>query len=294
MALSSTQYRMVALDLDGTLLGPDHQVSSASVKYLRYLHDKGFIISIATGRSALAISAVIRSLDLQYPTCSSKGFPIVCVNGAKGIEVVEDRKIDQDEKQKRLDERYAMTELFHSPVPNDLATKTLKLAKKLGCVVNYYIDHDIYAQPTSDEHYTATKRYSQLTGIKFTYCSDDYEEAMKRGLSSKLLILCKQENIDEIFNQVSNELSNDAMVIRGSPPFFVEILRNDVCKGKGLEKMCEKLGVGLDECISFGDGENDLEFLQVAGLGIAMKNGRDSVKSIANKVTEFTNAEVIP
>lgn len=241
----------------------------------------------------MATTAVIRSLDLEYPSSSSNGFPLVCVNGSKGVKVIKNKDSKGARPQNHLpvDESYTMTQLFHDPVPKDLTLKTLALARKMNCVVNYYIDHDIYAQPITDSHYKATKGYSVLTGVTYSYCTDAYEEAMKRGLPSKLLILCEEKDIDLTYNQVCDELGDNATVIRGSPPFFVEILQKDICKGKGLEKMCAKLGVGLDQCISFGDGDNDIEFLQAAGLGIAMKNGRDSVKAIADKVTEWSNVE---
>ena len=55
--------------------------------------------------------------------------------------------------------------------------------------------------------------------------------------------------------------------------------------------MCDWLGVGCDEVVAFGDGDNDIEFLQAAGLGLAMKNARDVLKEVAAGVTERTNDE---
>jgi hydroxymethylpyrimidine pyrophosphatase-like HAD family hydrolase len=53
--------------------------------------------------------------------------------------------------------------------------------------------------------------------------------------------------------------------------------------------MCAKLGIPLEQCVAIGDGSNDLEFLQMAGKGIAMKNGKDAVKKAADEVMEWTN-----
>jgi len=290
---ADAKYRMVALDLDGTLLGPSHEISDASVSHLRKLHDKGFIISIATGRSPAATAEVIRRLNLKFPSPHSEGFPVVTTNGAKGIHVSHADLMHQEkgDSNPMLDGRMVITELFHTPVPLDLTQKTLKLAKSMGCVTNYYIDHDIYAQVEVDWHLDATRKYSNLTGVEFTYCTDDYEAAMKRGLSSKLLVLCEPHTIDEIYEKIEATLGHEAKVIRGSPPFFVEILNKEVCKGTGLEMLCEKLGVGLDECISFGDGDNDIEFIEKSGLGIAMRNARDNVKAVADEITEHTNGD---
>jgi hydroxymethylpyrimidine pyrophosphatase-like HAD family hydrolase len=253
---STTKYRMVAFDLDGTLLAPNHKISDYAVQYLRSLHARGFIVSIATGRSPAAIAEVIRRLNFEFPKPHSKSFPVVSTNGAKGLHVSHE-VFDDEGGQKELtwetnpmvDGRMNITELFHQPVPLDLARKTLNLAKSLGCVTNYYIDHEIYAQIIEDWNLEATEKYSRLTGVKFTYCEDDYEEAMDRGLPSKLLVLCEPDAIDTIHQKIEAALGHEAKVIRGSPPFFVEILNKEVCKGNGLELLCKKLRVGLDECM---------------------------------------------
>ena len=270
---TTKKFRMVAFDLDGTLLGPTHQISDDAVQYLRSLHERGFIVSIATGRSPAAIAEVIRQLNFDFPKPHSKSFPVVSTNGAKGLHVSHGSFLEDLEEERQLmsksksksngeqplelkwennpmvDGRMQITEMFHQPVPKDLAHKTLKLAMGMGCPVNYYIGHDIYAQLFEDWNLEATQKYSNLTGVKFTYCKDEYREAMGRGLPSKLLVLCKPEDIDTTYQKIDEALGHELKIIRGSPPFFIEILNKDVCKGNGLELLCQKLGVGLHECM---------------------------------------------
>jgi Cof subfamily protein (haloacid dehalogenase superfamily) len=288
------KFKMVALDLDGTLLNSKHQLSGNTIAYLRDLHEKGLIVCIATGRSAFACGQVIQDLDLKYPNAHTKGFPLVCFNGAKGLSVEKGDvvgAIANPSSNPMIDGRLTTCKIFHNHVNQELTVKTLEFAKSIGCVVNYYIDHDIYAQPTLDWHHDATQKYIDLTGVTYSFCDDDYKQAMSIGLPSKLLILCGEENVDDVHQKTAEHLQDEATVIRGSPPFFVEILRNDVCKGDGLERMCDSLGVSLDEVISFGDGFNDIEFIQNSGLGYAMKNAADAVKAIADDVTEHCNNE---
>ena len=316
------KYRMVALDLDGTLLNNNHEISEASVSYLRNLHQRGLIISIATGRAPIATAEVIRRLDLHFTdtgsACTSnsstqlsrehshsnssysEGFPAVTTNGARGIQVSINRDITTNTNthantNPMLDGRMSITHLFHRPLSKDLAQKVLRLSKCLGCVTNYYVDHDIYAQiddTTPDWHLIATKKYTTLTGCHFIYCKDEYSEALERGEPAKMLILCQPDDIDSTYQQVEEALGNEAQVIRGSPPWFVEVLNIEVNKGAGVQLMCEKLGVSMEECIAFGDGHNDLEAIQQAGLGVAMKNAHEHVKSVADEITEYTNSEV--
>lgn len=271
---------MVAIDLDGTLLNTDHQISQSSVEYLRHLHSKGFIVAIATGRTRSSTEEVIQALNL--PT-GEKGFPLVCLNGACGLKIYDYQEEYKDQADKVL---------FHNCVPMEVAKKTIELAKnEMGLVTNYYLGLEIYANPTCDKHIKSTEKYMMLTGTKIHYITDNYADVLKRGLPSKMLVFCDPEEIDETYKTVLDSMHEEAHVIKGSPPWFVEILKKDICKGNGLIKLCQSLGVLLEETIAFGDGSNDIEFLQLAGKGIAMKNARSDVKAVANEVTEFTNAE---
>lgn len=287
---------MVALDLDGTLLGPDHTVSDATKHYLRSLHEKGFIVSIATGRSPGSTFDVIESLGFN-----SGFFPLVCLNGARGMEIKSSGVNNSVQKllpvaggsigNPAVEDNLRYVEIFHEPVPRDVTLKSLRLAKELGLATNYYIGHEIHAQRNEESHHELTQRYTELTGTQVIHCNDDYEAVLAKSLPSKMVVLCETSKLDSVCSRLNTELEGEAHVIRGSPPWFVEILNKDVNKGRGLELMCKRLGVRLEETIAFGDGDNDREFLHMAGRGLAMQNARDAVKARADGVTKWTNAE---
>ena len=73
--------------------------------------------------------------------------------------------------------------------------------------------------------------------------------------------------------------------------WFLEILHPDVNKGRGLRAMCQKLEIPMDDVIAMGDGTNDIEFLQMSGLGIAMNNAHESLRKVASYTMEWTNDE---
>lgn len=215
-------------------------------------------------------------------------------------------------------------ELFHTPLSPSLTLKTLALANRLGCVTNYYQNHHIYAVARTERHFELTRRYGILTGSLelYRYLNEKYNDAggkddddvynadnsygyqlaVEKGPPSKLLILCDTEQLDEITNLVRTELNGEASetktsepianVIRGTPPFFVEILDPEVHKGHGLKQLCNSLSIPMEEVIAFGDGDNDKEFLEMSGWGVAMKNARNIVKEIADEVGEWSNDEV--
>jgi 5-amino-6-(5-phospho-D-ribitylamino)uracil phosphatase len=280
----STPYRLVALDLDGTLLQSNHQISDSTVAYLRELDQKGFTVALATGRPLSTVYEYIAKLNFPHP------LPVVSSNGAQGwlVNVSSNEKNGFDEKL-----------IFTRPVPEKVAQKVISLAKEKGFVSQYYVENDIYADPREPHHFELTEKYMNLTGCKTIYVNDDFEKAQNRGLTTKQLVLCPCEEQDEMISIFEKELTasdylidgKPATIVRGSYGWFLEVLHPDVCKGSGLLHMCQYLKIPLEKTIAFGDGDNDIEFLQYSGKGIVMKNGRDVCKRIADEVIDFTNDE---
>lgn len=307
--VSSTSFRMVALDLDGTLLHSNHQMSDNTRDYLRYLDEKGIIIVIATGRAAPTVYEHIERLNLPHP------IPVVCSNGSRGLQCsVMDHSDELSSSTSTSTRTSAATsslsslsihsqELFSVPVPDGVARRTMELATELGCVTQYYVGEYIFANPWLPHHYELTALYKDLTGSQTIYVHDNFEAAWNLGLPSKQLVLCRcdeQDAIMEAFQTALNPNSDSssiadgkssATIVRGSLGWFLEVLHPDVCKGLGLKRMCEHLNVPLRDVVAFGDGDNDIEFIQLAGKGIVMKNGRDVCKEVADEVISYTNDE---
>ena len=104
--------------------------------------------------------------------------------------------------------------------------------------------------------------------------------------ASKILIL--DEPCDNLYAEsLKTFSSNEYSLIKGSPhAFFVEYLPVNVNKGSGLVDLCISLNIPINEVIAFGDGDNDVEFLDVAGIGVAVGNAREVAKAVANVVLE--------
>jgi len=277
------KYRMVALDLDGTLLNSEHTLSECTKAYLRYLDKQGITIIIATGRAICTVYDTI--LDLKLP----QAIPVVCSNGAEGLLCslsADGTSIDSER-------------LFYTPVPEVVAKRTLSLSKELGFVTQYYVGDNVYADPQTSEHFELTNLYKELTGSQTKFVSDDFQKAQELGLPSKQLVLCPDAEQDRLIDVFTKEFSSEhyrigsqqPTIVRGHLGWFMEVLHPDVNKGDGLKNMCSHLNIPLAECIAFGDGDNDLEFLQMAGKGIAMKNARDVIKAIADEVIDLSNDE---
>ena len=175
-------------------------------------------------------------------------------------------------------------ELFSTPVPADAVAAVLALAEDHGLLVQYYVGDAIHVACRSEEHTALTRRYAELTGVAAHVHVGSYDEAIASGPPPKLLVMgdAADENLALLQAALPPGL---AKLIRGTPPWFVEVLHPDVQKGAGLRRMCAALRVPLDRVVAFGDGDNDVEFLQAAGVGYAMLNGRPTAKAVADRVS---------
>lgn len=264
------KYRFIALDLDGTTLNSQHEMSSLTIKTLQSLNRRGLQICIATGRSTPSVLAKLKMLQLERPV------PVVCFNGACG------RRVSSD---------LSVTKLFDSGLDMASARMLLAIAEELNIVAQYYLAQtgEIYACPKNEEHHSLLRQYASLTGKSAIISS--YEEVLAIAPPAKILFMTN--HADELIAQMKERLPRDQFhLIRGSPdPFFVEFLASGTNKGTGLVKLCSQLNVPLDEVVAFGDGENDAEFLQYAGLGLAVRNAKALAKQSANEVLPWSNDE---
>ena len=277
-------FHMVALDLDGTLLASNHTLTDETVRYLRDLDASGFHVVIATGRSATSVYAHVHRLGISP-------IHVVCSNGGRGLvcHIIPPSDSGSDAQS---DATLTVDELFSTPVPKDVALRTIALAKELGHVTQYYVGEHICANPTQPGHCTLTDLYTELTGSQVQHVADDFARAMMdQGLPSKMLVLCPTDQQAAMMAAFYPVFDQKATIVHGSIGWFLEVLHPDVCKGQGLRRMCQHLDVDIQRVVAFGDGDNDLEFIQFAGRGIVMKNGRDVVKQVADEVIDFTNDE---
>lgn len=271
-------FKWAALDLDGTLLNSGHKLSKNTKESLRQLVADGFHIMIATGRAISTVHEHILDLNLDE-------IPVVCSNGAEG-------KLCKPALDAEGSPCVQSQTFFSIPVPRTVVETALSEAKKLGFVVQYYVGDDIFANPSAEVAWQIPlcQKYCDLTGSKTKFVTDGFTEAMQQGLPSKLLILCPVEKQDAMiahFEQTFGEVEETPHLVRGSQGWFMEILQTN--KGNGLERMCSHLSLRVEDVVAFGDGDNDIEFIEKAGWGVVMKNGREVVKAVADEVIELSN-----
>jgi len=256
---------MVCLDMDGTSLHSDGIFTERTGRVLREISRKGIVVAFCSGRRA----------DAMFPHIEGLGFdenvdiPVVACNGAEGF-IVNGKK-----KRKVFDEMLSI----------EGAKNILSFAKEHCLMAQYYTANSLYACPQSDEQRALMERYARMTGSKHTLCSPDYREAIADDPNpSKILLMT---NSPDIFMKSLREQVHDVHRIRAS--FFLECLAKNCNKGAGLERMCRVVSIPLEACAAFGDADNDIEFVSLAGTGVAMKNARQCLIDVANRTTMWSN-----
>ncbi|WP_380182563.1 sugar-phosphatase [Kalamiella sp. sgz302252] len=254
--------KLIAIDIDGTLLNPQHEVTPAVKQAIAAARDKGVAIVLASGRPFIGVERYLMQLDLQR-----EGQYCITNNGAlvqkaESGDCVAEVTLNFDD--------YLYVE---------------KLARELGVHFQALTKSLLFTPNKDISEYTVHE--ASLTGMPLRYRA--VEEMDKSATFPKVMMIDQPEKLDEAITRIPQE-AYDRYTIMKSSPFFLEVLNKKVDKGAGVKALAERLGLSRDEVMAIGDQENDLAMLEFAGTGVAMGNGIDKVKEIAQFVTK-TNME---
>ncbi len=257
------KFRLLAVDMDGTLLNDEHEIPETNRQALRKAVEAGVRLAIASGRMTPRIDPLIEQLGLD---------PIVIsYNGAKIL----------------APRHEGRQTLFHKPVPVDVAKRLIEFSREENLLLNFYHEDRLFAED-GPKRRPLIDLYTERTGAEYVIVED-----LSRFIATpptKLILLTEPARIDEIYEMFKEEFGGRAFVTK-SQPEYLEIMAAGVDKGSGLEFMAAHYGLTTDEIVGVGDARNDLELVRGAGLGVAVANAVDELKAAADAVTERTNNE---
>lgn len=244
--------RMLAVDLDDTLLAPDLSISVRNRQAICQAAERGVTIVFATGRMYQSTRAFTDQFDPEI-IC-------LCYNGALV--------------------KSAKSEKVWDAVPLSLsaAEKTIAYFKEQGLVVNLYFDDELYMETETLEG----SRYAGTINVHPHYTGEDLRGVL-RGPPHKVLGIGDPQRLDAIQSLLSEQLAGEAFLTR-SKPHYLEALSPALSKGAALARLAAKLGIKREEVMAVGDAPNDLEMICWAGLGVAMQNGHADVIKAADRV----------
>ena len=254
-----TRIKLIALDLDGTLLNSALRLSERNGEAVRRAQDRGVKIVLATSRW----------FGLAKRTADHLGIdtPLVCSNGA-----LVRRPSDG-------------SEFLHLRLDQEVAREVTALGDERGWEMFTTIEDATFMRMRPG---VIPERLPG--GLRI---SERQAEEVARGQPTAVLVF-GQEAVDEISQRLLPAYDGRAKFSLNRPPnlpHYVVLTHPDADKGSALETVCREMDVPLSEVMAMGDSESDLAMLRLAGLGIAMDNSPDEVKRAALHIAPSNDAD---
>ncbi len=247
-------YRLIAIDLDGTLIDDRLTVSPRVKQALAAAQAQGITVTLASGRMFRAMVPFARELNIEAP--------LVCYQG--GLV------------------RHPITEetIFHLPVPAELAQEVVTLARADGIQVNAFIDDRLHVESLTPE----AEVYMRIAQVEATVVPDLVEFLQDNPSTKLVLVNLDEDKTNRLVEELTTHFDN-RLGITKSHRYYTEAIHADVSKGRALKQLASVLDLSLDQVVGIGDNLNDLSLVETAGFGVAMGNGDPRVKAAADFVT---------
>ena len=276
-------YRLIAVDLDGTLLNSYGEVTDYSKKIIKKLIENGIKFIIASGRPIDSIKTIAKEIG------SDEYF--IAGNGA----IIYDIK-----KDKVIYEKY----LSKSKV-----LEIIKICEKNSISYNVYTDKTILATGLKYNvlyYYKENLKKEEDKKTNIHIVSDMYEH-VKNLKEDKFLKITICEDNESIFNSIMKKIKNingidildvshmsRKVINQGTEEvsieyYYTEISLSNVDKWTAIEYLIEKLGIKKEEVIAIGDNMNDKKMIENAGIGIVMKGSTPEVTKVADDIAIGNN-----
>jgi Cof subfamily protein (haloacid dehalogenase superfamily) len=251
------KYKLLVLDVDGTLLNDEREISKRTLAALLKVQQMGVRIVLASGRPTYGLMPLAKTLEL-----GNYGGFVLSYNGCQII------KAQNGEI------------LFERRINPEMLPYLEKKARKNGFAIFTYHDDTLITDSPDNEYIKNEALLNNLKIIK----EDEFSTAIDFAPCKCMLVSDKEEALIELEQHWEKRLAGTLDAFR-SEPYFLEVVPCGVNKANTLGALLEHLGVTREEVIAVGDGVCDVTMLQLAGMGVAMGHSQDSVKVCADYVT---------
>lgn len=257
-------YRMIALDLDGTLNNDQKVITQKTKDALIAVQKQGVVVVLASGRPAPGLKRESDALELdKYHGLLSS------YNGGKVV----------DAATKEV--------LYEKSVPNQTAVKLLKHMENYPVTPIVDDGKDYY---TTDRKGFMIEFESRLNNLGIRIVDNVADNVDFSPV--KILIAAPNDYLAPVTEQIKEPFRNELSFVQ-STPYYLEATVKGINKASSLQAVCDLLDIRQEEVMAFGDEENDIKMIQFAGLGVAMGNACDKLKKAADEVTLSNNEDGI-
>lgn len=251
------KYKLLVLDVDGTLLNDERKISKRTLAALLKVQQMGVRIVLASGRPTYGLMPLAKTLEL-----GNYGGFVLSYNGCQII------KAQNGEI------------LFERRINPEMLPYLEKKARKNGFAIFTYHNDTLITDSPDNEYIKNEALLNNLKIIK----EDEFSTAIDFAPCKCMLVSDKEKALIGLEQHWEKRLAGTLDAFR-SEPYFLEVVPCGVNKANTLGALLEHLGVTREEVIAVGDGVCDVTMLQLAGMGVAMGHSQDSVKVCADYVT---------
>lgn len=258
-------YKMVCIDMDGTLLGKGKKISEENKKAIKRVYEKGVEIVVTTGR--------IYNNAEYYSHILGVKSPVIAANGAIVRDKINDRVI------------------YENPMSHLDCLKLIDLLFEMKMFFHFYTTDRIYSNSFLTEIGTKVYMNKQVgyDNLKINYHiikeKNKWKELFENNKNQINKCIAISLNPKKVI-KFKEKLKNITGVVHfASGSRSIEINNAGVSKGNAVKVLADYYGIKREDILAIGDNENDLSMIEYAGLGVAMGNAIDSVKDVADYIT---------
>ena len=246
------KYKLIATDMDGTLLNDEHLISEGNIEAIKEIQKKGVKFVLASGRPSFAMFEYAKELEM-----ARYGGYVLAFNGGQLIDMKDGKMI------------------FHEGLDWDDIRKIYELSYEIEIPMALYGEDTVYASKDTEN----TRFEAKLCGMKFREFGS-LEELDGYGIkeTTKCMLISDPEKVKKAEEHMKSKYGNDYFIAI-SKPIFLEIANKNINKGKTLRQLGELTGIEMEEMIAVGDSYNDIPLLEVVGMPVAVSNANEEIKA---------------
>ena len=266
--------KLIALDVDGTLLTSKHEMTDVNRQAIKSAQEKGHVVMICSGRAPESVREMLKEIDVDCPFAASNG-AVVCV------------------------EEEMLSEINLSSEQIEMISNVLDLEKM---PYRLYTNLGVYEMPDwkmrveriinsgkVPEEYKQDERFELLlerpqSYKEVTYYNDIDELRNIKGLTiQKFFVLTLDPNQKKKLNEQLQRIDNIGVTTSGV--HNIEIMSKNAHKGYGIQVMAKHFNIDMKDTVAIGDNYNDMPMFKTAGLSVAMENAEEEIKEYCDVVT---------
>ncbi len=250
--------KLITIDLDGTLLDKDKNITEANLEAIKKCTEKGVYVVRARGRPQLGTKSLIKKLGLFNSY-------IILYNGGKIIDIANNKTI----------------------YTNTISGSDIKEIYQLS------IKNNLYYHAFKENEDLITQKFNPYTALEVRINHIPFKNELMKNINDnekflKGMIVGDEESLNKLEPKLPSSFKEKYSIVR-SAKVFLEFLNKSVDKGNALNFLKDYLNLKDDETMAIGDAGNDLGMIKEAHIGVAMKNSMKNVLDIADYITENDN-----